>query len=405
MSTVQSPEADPTPIVESDGKMLRQVACFAALAYLMFLFFSHIGTELTSAIGGIACSLVAVLLIYRGWSGLGLNRMRSDIVAAGIFIFILGSLTALGRFMESPWSAFFGLVGLEIFLLAVTAGWKEVRKAPPTALFGVGIIFIYIMASCLASIIAPYGEASVVGQTYMPWGSELKDGGIALLGTDQLGRDTLSRLIYGARNTVGVALATTALTFFVGTFLGLMAASLQGIVDQGLSRVVDVLMAIPQLIFALLILTVIGDGVLNMALVIAMLESTRVFRLARAVALNIVVMDYVEAAKLRGESLLSIIWREVLPNATAPLAAEFGLRFCFVFLFIASLSFLGFGFQPPTADWGSMVRESGNLLNFFTMMPSMGITPLVPAFCIALLTVAVNFVVDWFLHKMSGLKE
>ncbi|MCB1831876.1 MAG: ABC transporter permease, partial [Geminicoccaceae bacterium] len=169
--------------------------------------------------------------------------------------------------------------------------------------------------------------------------------------------------------------------------------------DQLLSRLVDVLMAIPQLIFALLILTIVGTSIPAVILVIAVLDSTRVFRLGRAVAMNIVVMDFVEAAKLRGEGLWWIIRAEILPNAMAPLVAEFGLRFCFVFLTISALSFLGLGIQPPTADWGSMVRDNATLITFGD------VTPLLPAAAIALLTVAVNFVVDWFLHKTSGLKD
>jgi peptide/nickel transport system permease protein len=134
-------------------------------------------------------------------------------------------------------------------------------------------------------------------------------------------------------------------------------------------------------------------------LVIAILDSTRVFRLARAVSMNIVVLDFVEAARLRGEGTFWIILREVLPNSMPPLVAEFGLRFCFVFLFISSLSFLGLGLQPPTADWGSMVRDNATLITYGD------ITPLLPAAAIALLTVAVNFVVDWFLHKTSGIRD
>jgi peptide/nickel transport system permease protein len=220
-----------------------------------------------------------------------------------------------------------------------------------------------------------------------------------LLGTDNLGRDMLSRLIYGARNTVGIAFATTALAFILGSVLGLLAAVVGGWLDQLLSRTVDVLMAIPALIFALLLLTIVGTSVINMILVIAVIDATRVYRLARAVAMNIVVMDYVEAAKLRGEGLWRLITREILPNALAPLVAEFGLRFCFVFLTISALSFLGLGIQPPTADWGSMVRDNATLISFGD------ITPLLPAGAIALLTVSVNFVVDWQLHRASGLKE
>jgi len=158
-------------------------------------------------------------------------------------------------------------------------------------------------------------------------------------------------------------------------------------------------MSIPQLIFALLLLTILGANVVNMILVIALLDSTRVYRLMRAVGMNIVVMDYVEAAKLRGEGLWWLIRKEILPNALAPLIAEFGLRFCFVFLTIAALSFLGLGIQPPTADWGTMVRDNAQLITFGEIIP------LYPAAAIALLTVAVNFVVDWMLHRSSGLKE
>jgi peptide/nickel transport system permease protein len=158
-------------------------------------------------------------------------------------------------------------------------------------------------------------------------------------------------------------------------------------------------MAIPSLIFSLLMLTIFGTNVISLVLVIATIDSTRVFRIARAVALNIVQLDYIEAAKLRGENTLYLIIREILPNALAPLAAEFGLRFCFVFLMISALSFMGLGLQPPTADWGSMVRDNADLISFGD------ITPLIPAGAIALLTIAVNFVVDWMLHRASGLKD
>ncbi len=271
--------------------------------------------------------------------------------------------------------------------------WKELKKAPITAWFGMIVITIYIFVSIFAGALAPFGETEVVGYEYEPWGGEF------LLGTDNLGRDMFSRLLYGAQNTVAIAVITTLLAFFLGGFMGLLAASLGGFLDQFLSRVMDVLMAIPQLIFALLLLTIFGTNVVNMVLVIAVLDSTRVFRLARAVAMNIVVMDYVEVAKLRGEGLWYQIRHEVLPNAMAPLVAEFGLRFCFVFLFIAALSFLGLGIQPPTADWGSMVRDNATLITFGD------VTPLLPAAAIALLTVAVNFVVDWMLHRSSGLKD
>jgi peptide/nickel transport system permease protein len=181
--------------------------------------------------------------------------------------------------------------------------------------------------------------------------------------------------------------------------MGFAAAVAGGIVDQVFSRLVDAVMAIPILIFGLLLLTVFGTSIPVLIAVIAVLESTRVYRLARAVGMNIAVMDYVEAARLRGEGNWWIMRHEILPNALSPLIAEFGLRFCFVFLFISALSFLGLGIQPPTADWGSMVRENASLIAFGDP------TPLIPAFAIALLTVGVNFVVDWFLYSVSGLRE
>jgi len=270
---------------------------------------------------------------------------------------------------------------------------KVMRTAPLTASFGLFVIVVYIVAAVFAPVIAPYGEAEVIGSSYAPPDDKM------ILGGDQLGRDMFSRIIYGARNTVGIAILTTAIAFFVGSFAGLMAATLGGWVDQTLGRIVDTLMAIPQLVFALLLLTIVGTNVVNLILVIALLYSPLVFRLARAVAANIVVMDYIEAARLRGEKTSYLIVKEILPNATAPLVAEFGLRFCFVFLAISALSFLGLGIQPPTADWGSMVRENATLISFGE------ITPLIPAAAIALLTVAVNFVVDWMLHLSSGLRE
>ena len=178
-----------------------------------------------------------------------------------------------------------------------------------------------------------------------------------------------------------------------------MAAALGGWVDLVLSRIVDALMAMPALIFTLLALSALGPGILNLVLVIAVLDGTRVFRLARATAMNVMVMDYVEAARLRGEGTWWIIRQEVLPNIAAPLVAEFGLRFCFVFLTISALAFLGLGLPPPMADWGGMVRDNASLISFGDS------TPLLPAACIAVLTVAVNFVVDWMLHRSAGLKD
>ena len=267
------------------------------------------------------------------------------------------------------------------------------KTMPLTAMLGLAVILIYAATALLAPLLAPYGQAEIVGAQFEPWGAAYP------LGTDTLGRDMLSRLIWGARNTVGVALVTTVLAFAIGSVTGLLAAALGGWVDLALSRLVDVLMAVPSLILTLLALSALGPGVANLVMVVAVLDSTRVFRLARATAMNVMVLDYVEAAQLRGEGTWWVILREVLPNISAPLIAEFGLRFCFVFLTISALSFLGLGLPPPMADWGAMVRDNAALITFGDL------TPLLPAASIAVLTVGVNFVVDWMLHRASGLKD
>ena len=271
--------------------------------------------------------------------------------------------------------------------------YRGFLDAPFSAKLGLLTITAYLFVALFAPVVAPYSETEILGGAYELWSEKY------LLGTDNLGRDMLSRLIFGARNTIGIALAAVVIAFAIGGVTGMLSAILGGWYDTVISRIVDILMAIPGLVFALLILTILGTSVTTLILVIALLDSTRVYRITRAAAMNIAVMDFVEVARLRGEGLWWVIRKEILPNIMAPLLAEFGLRFCFVFLFIAALSFLGLGIQPPTADWGSMVRDNATLINYDD------ITPLLPAAAIAILTVAVNFVVDWLLHKSSGLRN
>lgn len=298
------------------------------------------------------------------------------------------------------------VVGL--LVLAIVASWlfrafltwvlpgegpKIMRTAPLTASFGLLIILLYALAGIFAPWVAPFGEAEVVSSSFAPADDKM------LLGADQLGRDMFSRVIFGARNTVGIALIATSLAFIIGATAGLIAATRGGWLDQIIGRSADVIMSIPSLIFSLLLLSIFGTSAIVLICIIAVIYAPRVFRLTRAVAGDVVVMDYIEAARLRGEGLWYLIRKEILPNSKAPLIAEFGLEFCFVFLLIAGLSFLGLGIQPPTADWGSMVRDNATLISFGE------ITPLIPAAAISLLTVAVNFVVDWMLYRSSGLKE
>jgi peptide/nickel transport system permease protein len=295
--------------------------------------------------------------------------------------------------------------------------WKGFKKVPVPAKAGVFLIAFYTLASLLAPALSPFEETALAGdvwevafwtndcsvegiEAYQCWDELNKDRETKLwLGTDHLGRDLLTRLLYGGRNTISIALVTTLLSFTIGVTLGFLAATTGNIADQLLSRSVDILMAFPTLIFALIVLSVVGTSTITLILTIAILDATRVFRLSRAVAMDVAVMEFVEVARLRGEGLWWVMRHEILPNTLAPLVAEFGLRFCFVFLFIASLSFLGLGIQPPYADWGGMVRENAGAITF-------GIyTPLMPAAAIALLTISVNLIVDWFLQKTAGLRD
>ena len=259
------------------------------------------------------------------------------------------------------------------------------HKPTPSAWFGLVVIAIFLFMALTAQWIAPHGLGESVGGTWDEPSAKL------WLGADQIGRDMLTRIIYGSQMTIGVAFAITLLSFAIGILLGLTSAVVGGWVDIFFTRLVDVMLSIPGLIFALIILGVFGSSIPVLILTIGVLDSTRVFRLSRALGMNLSVLEYVEAARLRGEGLWWVVTREILPNAWAPLVSEFGLRFCFNFLFIAGLSFLGLGIQPPYADLGGMVRENAEAINFGMM------APIYPATAIALLTVAVNLVVDWML--------
>ncbi|MDV6227417.1 ABC transporter permease [Nitratireductor aquimarinus] len=269
---------------------------------------------------------------------------------------------------------------------------QTLRSIPVSAWIGMAGIAVAVICALFAPWLAPYGENQIVGDPWAPSSAEY------LLGLDNLGRDLLSRLIYGARTTLFVAFVSTVLAFSLGSFLSFAAAAMRGPVDVGLSRINDLLMSIPTLIFALIVLSALPQNMTVLILVMAVLDATRVFRLGRALALDLSTMDFVEAARLRGEGTLWIIFREILPNALTPLLAEFGLRLAFAVLFISTLSFLGLGIQPPTADWGGMVKDNKDGIIF-------GVSAaLVPGAAIAVLTVSINLVVDWLLKRTSSLK-
>ncbi|MER8544453.1 ABC transporter permease [Mesorhizobium sp. M0684] len=268
-----------------------------------------------------------------------------------------------------------------------------IKRIPIPALVGIVLTALFVLAALFAPWIAPHGNAEIVSD--VPWEPM---SAAHWLGTDNLGRDLLSRMIYGARITLFIAVLATALSFSLGAILGFSAAVFGGWFDTLLSRLVDLLMSIPTLIMALVVLSVLPSNLVTLILVMGVLDSTRVYRLSRAVAVDINVMDYVEAAKLRGEGSGWIIFREILPNALSPLVSELGLRFIYAVLFLSTLSFLGLGVQPPDADWGGMVKENKDGIVF-------GIgAALIPAAAIAALAISVNLVADWVLNRTTSLK-
>lgn len=231
--------------------------------------------------------------------------------------------------------------------------------------------------------IAPYPPGSIVSQTVfgpMTWAHPL--------GTDYLGRDMLSRVLSGARYTIGVALPATLIASGAGTLLGMLAASWGGAADQVLSRAMDTLISFPSLIFSLVVVAGLGSSVPVLIVTAAVIYTPGCYRIVRSIAVGINATDFVTAARARGERNLTVVLDEILPNMVAPILTDFGLRFVFIVLLLSSLSFLGLGIQPPYSDWGGLVRE--NLDGLAEGAPAV----IVPAIAIAVLTVSVNLLID-----------
>ena len=250
---------------------------------------------------------------------------------------------------------------------------------------GLLIVTFWAVMAFAGPLFAPYDANAMVSDGYF--------GPLSLqfpLGTDYLGRDILSRLLHGAPYTIGVALVATALACTAGVVLALVAAASGGWIDALISRTQDALIAIPNKIFALLMVASFGSSVPLLLLMAAFAYMPGSFRIARAVAVNVMTMDFVRVARTRGEAMPYIIFIEVLPNMLRPVMTDFGLRFVYVVLLLSAMSFLGLGVQPPDADWGSLVRE--NIQGLAEGAPAV----LAPAVAIATLTMGVNLLIDSF---------
>lgn len=268
---------------------------------------------------------------------------------------------------------------------------EMLQNLTPTAIVCLLILLVLITLAIIGPWISPYLPTEILSnESY-----QLKNDSM-LLGGDYLGRDMASRLISGLQITLGVSFVVTSLAFFIGCLMGFLAAVLGGIFDTIISRVVDALIALPAIMIALIVISGLGSSLHVLIVTLALIDSTRVFRVSRALAMNIVVSEFVEAAKVRGEGLKWIMWREIMPNALGPLAAEFGIRFTYTILFMSALGFLGLGMQPPHADLGLLIRENMQGLLFGSF------APLYPALLISLVTITINIFVDWYIQQLDS---
>jgi peptide/nickel transport system permease protein len=288
---------------------------------------------------------------------------------------------------------------------SATVQFEELLDAPPrrrlklswSGKLSICLVTLWMVIAVIGPYISPYHEADILDEALfiVPGGDEQYPATdfegpskVAYLGTDYIGRDTLSRTLFGAKTTIGISLTATFLAYLVGVTLGIAAAVGRGALDMALSRINDAFLSIPTIMLGLVVIAAIGSTIPILIVLTGLIYATSVFRIARALGQDVMVSDFVEAARVRGEGLWWIITREILPNVAMPLATDFGLRFVWIILFISSLSFLGLGVQPPMSDWGSMVKE--NLAG----LPYGSIAPLVPALAIATLTISINMIVD-----------
>ena len=283
--------------------------------------------------------------------------------------------------------------------------FDELPDAPPkrkiklswAGKLGIAVLVFWAIIVVIGPSISPYHEAEFLDESlFIVPGSGEKypdtdfqpPSRVVLLGSDYMGRDTLSRILFGARTTIGISFIATILAYLIGVTLGIAAAVGSRFLDMVLSRVNDALLSIPSIMLGLVMIAALGSTIPLLIVLTGIIYAASVFRIARSLGQEVMVSDFVEAARVRGEGLWWIITREILPNVAMPLATDFGLRFVWVILFISALSFLGLGVQPPMSDWGSMVKEN---------LPGLiygSVAPLVPSLAIATLTISVNMIVD-----------
>ncbi|KQT82767.1 ABC transporter permease [Aurantimonas sp. Leaf443] len=281
----------------------------------------------------------------------------------------------------------------------ITGARKSRRSRLGYRVNAVGVVaFLVILAWAVVAILAPWIAPHPVGEIvdfdfFGPISEQYR------LGTDYLGRDVLSRIIHGARYTVGISLAAVTIACVCGVTLGMTAAVVGGWFDSALSRFLDALTSIPNKILALVLVAAVGSSIPILIATLAFIYIPGCYRFARSLSVNINAMDYVTVARARGETLGYLIRAEILPGIIGPVLADIGLRFVFIVLLLSSLSFLGLGVQPPNADWGALVKENIGGLSFAA--PAV----IFPSIAIASLTISVNLLIDNLPRKIRDRSE
>lgn len=248
---------------------------------------------------------------------------------------------------------------------------------------GLAVVIFWAVIAVIGPWISPYPAGKIVDPNFFgPMSTKF------WMGTDYLGRDIFSRVLSGARYTVGIAFGSAILACSVGVTLGMIAAVIGGWFDMILSRLLDALNGIPSLLFGLVVVAAVGSSVTVLVLTLALIYFPGSFRFARALSVNVNATDYVTVARVRGEATPYLILREIFPNILGPVLADLGLRFVFIVLVLSGLSFLGIGVQPPNADWGALVRE--NIEGLSQGAPAV----IFPSLAIASLTISVNMFID-----------
>ncbi len=252
----------------------------------------------------------------------------------------------------------------------------------PSGAVGFAIVLVVVAASLIGPYVAPHSPTASVGAPFA------QPSGAYLLGTDELGRDVLSRVLYGGRSLLGLALAATALAYLIGLSIGLVAGYTRSFVDPLLMRAVDVLLAFPPLLFLLVLIGGAGQSQGVLILGVAVIQAPQISRVVRSATLEVSVRGYVEAAVARGEGAAAVITREVLPNILGPVLVDAGLRFTYSILIVTSVIYLGLGLEPPSSNWALMISENREYISLNAA------AVIAPAAMIAILTIGVNLMGD-----------